>query len=168
MYRRNAEPQSSLSPLLAAWWLRPGRLQAWAPVSNQHSARGILIGPLYSMARPTPACIGRTAVVLLRQNAVLRCTLCSFCIHAQWRCKISLCRCAFCSPSISASSSLSKTTYLFNITFDFLLAGLLILQYCNYCQKYCNTCCVFSIAFGIAMLLEVKYCNTQKQYFLNK
>jgi len=25
---------------------------------------------------------------------------------------------------------------------------------------------MFSIAFGIAIRLEVKYCNTQKQYFL--
>jgi len=55
--------------------------------------------------------------------------------------------------------------------------GLLILQYCNYCNKYCNTfqyckkyCniqCMFSIAFGVAILLEVKYCNTQNQYFLS-
>jgi len=50
------------------------------------------------------------------------------------------------------------------------MAGLLILQYCNYCNKYCNTfwycnryCntgCMFSIAFGIAILLQQKYCNT--------
>ena len=34
--------------------------------------------------------------------------------------------------------------------------------------KSIATCCMFGIAFGIAILLEVKYCNTQKQYFFNK
>jgi len=38
------------------------------------------------------------------------------------------------------------------------LVRLLILQYCNYCDKYCT--------FSIAILLEAKYCNTQKQYLL--
>jgi len=54
-------------------------------------------------------------------------------------------------------------------------AGLSILQYYNYsnkycntfqyCQRCCNTCCLFSIACGIAIPLEVKYCNTQKPHF---
>jgi len=38
-----------------------------------------------------------------------------------------------------------------------------LLTYCNnfqYCNRYCNTGCMFSIACGIAILLEPKYCNT--------
>jgi len=35
---------NSLPPPPAVGWLRPGQLQAAGPVSNQHSARGILIG----------------------------------------------------------------------------------------------------------------------------
>ena len=74
VYSSNAESLSSLSPLLASEWLRPGRLQARAPVSNQHSARGILIGcsQLYG-STAVSTCIARCSSFGSRL-AVLRCS----------------------------------------------------------------------------------------------
>ena len=68
---------------------------------------------------------------------------------------------------LSLSYQRSKQSVHFRLVY--LSTGLLISQYCNYCNKCCNTLqycnryctrptgCMLSIACGIAILLELKY-----------